>query len=169
MSVRIPPRPGDRCIYCRQEILENDAWYGGKGDYWHMRCFNAQVQEELENGAQRKMIYASRASDHKWQYEVVADNDYDQAVEEYEDGKYDYNPDFRDGYNLGYDQGQRDNVARSVAESEIKAVNDILTMVGVPLIVDPTANGHGVAGRLAWFLDRQGYVIQELGNPDALA
>lgn len=162
MTTILAPRPGEHCIICGGTILPNDQWQGAKGDYAHTRCM-------LQDESKRRMLYAKKALD-KWEFEV-ADNDYEDPIVEDDYSSYDgeaYSRDWKDGYNQGYEQAQHDNLSRSVAEQDIKVINDILTSLGVPLVVNVVENGHGAAGRLAWFLLRQNYVIQELGNPDAL-
>lgn len=50
---------------------------------------------------------------------------------------------------------------------DLDQMRAILDKCQVPATVDLNY-GIGQAGRLAWLLDRLGYTIQEIGNPDAL-
>jgi len=163
------PRPGTPCVYCRGPIAMNEKWLGGKGDYWHQVCY--------ENNLSDQMFEAKKLKNAKtWNKAPLKVNQYG----EYERTAYDdyaYNDDYAyeedrqhaDGYNVGYNVGYEHGVGDGKLQNshDIESIRVVLDTFGVPAQVDKSY-GPGQAGRLAWFLDRQGYVIQEIGNPDAL-
>jgi len=157
---RLGPRPGEPCVYCKGPIRIGDPWYGGKGDYWHEKCHHIN--------AMQAQVEKKSFQDNYWKYEAkVYEDEYDDLRDDayaYEEDKY-----HADGYNMGYNTGYEHGITdgKRQAEGELDSLRAILDAKGVPAVV-PNSYGVGQAGRLTWFMDRNGYVIQELGNPDAL-
>lgn len=165
------PKPGAPCVYCSGPIHSTHRWVGGKNDYWHEVCYRNNAQDQmLEKYASKPMPQGRPYGDLVKFEEYAHDDGFEYVEEEYKDPiPYNSgNPDYKTGYNLGYEHGERDGAqhAERSIKNELDSVRAILDIKGVP--ASASEYGPGQAGRLSWFLDRNGYVIHEIGNPDAL-
>lgn len=149
------PRPGEHCILCGAPILVHDSYKGAKGDYAHARCADEQQQRGLRvHPRLQEIVYDKH------------DNEVERRSAQYD---YEYQRGFKAGYDSAYEHGRLDGIRIGETENEgmLNQMRAILDKCQVPAAVDYNY-GVGQAGRLAWLLDRLGYVIQEIGNPDAL-